>query len=114
MDEQAALHFRSAWLPTGWESDVRITMRDGLIESIVAGQPAGVGDERHAIGLPGVCNLHSHAFQRGMAGLTEARGASDDSFWTWRETMYRFVDRVGPDELHAIAALAYVEMLECG
>ena len=110
----SALHFRSAWLPAGWASDVRVTMRDGLIESVAANQPPRPGDERHKVGLPGVSNLHSHAFQRGMAGLTEVRGAGDDSFWTWRETMYRFVDRIGPDELHAIAALAYVEMLESG
>ncbi|MGZ8281638.1 MAG: formimidoylglutamate deiminase [Allosphingosinicella sp.] len=108
------LHFRTAFLPTGWATDVRVTLRDGLIETVVAGEPSRNGDERHAIGLPGVANLHSHAFQRGMAGLTETRGASDDSFWTWRETMYRFVDRIGPDELQAVAALAYVEMLETG
>ena len=59
-------------------------------------------------------NLHSHAFQRGMAGLAEVRGDSTDSFWTWRDTMYRFVDRLDPDALVAIAALAYVEMLEAG
>jgi len=116
MDEisASALHFRSAWLPAGWASDVRVTIRDGLFASIAADQPPGPKDERHAIGLPGVANLHSHAFQRGMAGLTEARGASEDSFWTWRETMYRFVDRIGPDQLHAIASLAYAEMLESG
>ncbi|MEM5346398.1 formimidoylglutamate deiminase, partial [Paraburkholderia azotifigens] len=59
-------------------------------------------------------NLHSHAFQRGLAGLAEVRGPSEDSFWTWREVMYRFLDRIGPDELRAIAALAYLEMLEGG
>jgi formiminoglutamate deiminase len=59
-------------------------------------------------------NLHSHAFQRGMAGLAERRGASSDSFWTWREIMYRFVDRMTPDDVRAIAAMAYVEMLEAG
>jgi formiminoglutamate deiminase len=59
-------------------------------------------------------NLHSHAFQRAMAGLAERRGPSNDSFWTWREIMYRFVDRMTPDDVRAIAALAYVEMLEGG
>jgi len=114
LGDTSTLHFRSAWLPTGWASDVRVTIRNGLIDSVAADEPPGPADERRAIGLPGVANLHSHAFQRGMAGLTEARGASDDSFWTWRETMYRFVDRIGPDQLHAIASLAYVEMLEGG
>jgi len=64
--------------------------------------------------VPGLPNLHSHAFQRAMAGLTERRGAEADSFWTWREQMYRFVERLGPDDLEAIAAQAYMEMLEAG
>lgn len=64
--------------------------------------------------LPGMINLHSHAFQRAMAGLAERRGAGDDSFWTWRETMYDYATRVGPDDLQAIAAQLYVEMLKAG
>ena len=64
--------------------------------------------------VPGLANLHSHAFQRAMAGLTERRGSESDSFWTWREQMYRFVERLSPDDLEAIAALAYMEMLEAG
>ncbi|HET7223672.1 MAG TPA: formimidoylglutamate deiminase [Rhodanobacteraceae bacterium] len=59
-------------------------------------------------------NLHSHAFQRAMAGLAERRGPGDDSFWTWRETMYAFASRIGPDELRAIAAQLYVEMVKAG
>lgn len=64
--------------------------------------------------VPGLPNLHSHAFQRAMAGLTERRGTEADSFWTWREQMYRFVERLTPDDLEAIAAQAYMEMLEAG
>src|SRR5688572_16937809 len=64
--------------------------------------------------LPGMPNLHSHAFQRAMAGLAERQTNPEDSFWTWRETMYAFAGRVGPDELQAIAAQLYVEMLEAG
>jgi formiminoglutamate deiminase len=64
--------------------------------------------------VPGLPNLHSHAFQRAMAGLTERRGSESDSFWTWREQMYRFVERLTPDDLEAIAAFAYMEMLEAG
>jgi formimidoylglutamate deiminase len=72
------------------------------------------GDERHAIAIPGLSNVHSHAFQRGMAGLAEIRGPENDNFWTWREVMYRFLDRLTPDDIEAIAAQAYVEMLERG
>jgi formiminoglutamate deiminase len=108
------LHFSEALLPTGWASEVRIELAGGCfarIESGVAPQP---GDARHAVALPGLPNLHSHAFQRGMAGLAERRGSSADSFWTWREAMYRFVDRMEPHHLLAIAAQAYAEMLEGG
>ncbi|MDB5737999.1 MAG: formimidoylglutamate deiminase [Sphingomonas bacterium] len=108
------LWFQQALLPDGWARDMRVTIRDGLIAAIETDAFPEAGDERHAIALPGLPNLHSHAFQRGMAGLAERRGSGSDSFWTWREIMYRFVDRIGPDELEAIAALAYMEMLESG
>lgn len=108
------LHARLALLPDGWRENVRLTISGGnviLIEPDVAPQPM---DEAHAVILPGMPNLHSHAFQRGMAGLAESRQPGSDSFWTWRKAMYRFVDRIGPEELRAIAALAYLEMLESG
>ncbi len=64
--------------------------------------------------VPGIANLHSHAFQRAMAGLAERQTDPRDSFWTWRETMYRFAGRMDPDSLHAVAAQLYAEMLEAG
>lgn len=64
--------------------------------------------------LPGLANLHSHAFQRAMAGLAERQGDPNDSFWTWRELMYRFAGRFDPDLLHAVACQLYAEMLEAG
>lgn len=108
------LYFAQVLLAGGWAADVRIAMVDGLIRSIVSGEAPQPGDERHAIGLPGMSNVHSHAFQRGMAGLAESRSRSDDSFWTWRDIMYRFVDCINDEQLQVIAALAYVEMLESG
>ena len=108
------LFFEQCLLPTGWGQAVRVTIAGGIIACVEAGATSSATDERHACGLPGMPNLHSHAFQRGMAGLAERRGPSDDSFWTWREIMYRFVDRMTPDDVRAIAALAYVEMLEAG
>ncbi|MFK4871578.1 formimidoylglutamate deiminase [Novosphingobium sp. ZW T3_23] len=98
----------------GWASGVRFILRNGRISAIESGVAAQAGDERHACVIPGLGNLHSHAFQRGMAGLAEQRGDSNDSFWTWREVMYRFLDRMTPDDLHAVAAMAYLEMLESG
>ena len=108
------LWFQSALTPNGWAHDVRITVVDGRIADIATNTQAQPGDERHAVAIPGLCNVHSHAFQRGMAGLAETRGPEGDNFWTWREVMYRFLDRLTPEEVEAIAALAYVEMLERG
>lgn len=108
------LWFATALLPQGWADAVAIDVVDGIIAAVRPGGAPGPGDERHAIGLPGLPNLHSHAFQRGMAGLAETRGPAHDSFWTWREIMYRFLDRLGPDEMEAIAEQAFAEMLESG
>jgi formimidoylglutamate deiminase len=110
----AELHFQSALLPSGWASDVRVRIEHGVFAHIESGVGARAGDESAAIGLPGMPNLHSHAFQRGMAGLTEQRGPSHDTFWTWRELMYRFLAHMTPDDVEAITAQAYVEMLESG
>ncbi len=108
------LYFDHALLPDGWAKAVRLTISDGRVAAIEADIPPAPGDERHAVALPGMPNLHSHAFQRAMAGLAELRGPGDDSFWTWRDAMYRFVAAVTPDDLTAIAAMAQVEMLESG
>ncbi|WP_050898552.1 formimidoylglutamate deiminase, partial [Nitrospirillum viridazoti] len=109
-----AFHFQQALLPEGWADNVRLTVRDGVIVTLERNAAPQAGDERRPVAVPGLPNLHSHAFQRGMAGLAEVRGPAGDSFWTWRDVMYRFVDRLSPDDLHAIAALAYMEMLEGG
>ena len=108
------LYARAVLLPDGWSENVRLTLSAGVITAVEAGVARQGRDEVHGAILPGMPNLHSHAFQRGMAGLAEARGPSTDSFWTWRDAMYRFVDRIGPGDLTAIAALAYAEMLESG
>ncbi len=108
------LVFAQALLPDGWADNVRVDIANGRIVRVTSGATAAAGDERHAIGLPGMPNLHSHAFQRGMAGLAETRGPATDSFWTWREQMYRFALAMSPDDVEAVAAQAYVEMLESG
>lgn len=106
--------FETALLETGWERKVRLRIDAGRIVGVELGVEPETGERVAGPALPGLPNLHSHAFQRGMAGLAEVRGPSGDSFWTWREVMYRFLDRLGPEEMHAIASLAYVEMLEAG
>lgn len=106
--------FARAFVDGHWQRDVRIAVADGNIAALTVDTPAQAGDERHAIVLPGIPNLHSHAFQRAMAGRAERRGAGTDSFWSWREAMYALVARLTPAMVEAIAALAYAEMLEAG
>jgi formimidoylglutamate deiminase len=108
------LFFDHALLPSGWARDVRIAITDGTIESVAPGATAEGAAHIAGIAVPGVPNLHSHAFQRGMAGLTERRGPELDNFWSWREVMYRFLDQLSPDDVEAISAFAYMEMLEAG
>ena len=104
-----------AWLPHGWAANTRIDVAAERTFDVVDEDADGQGATR--IGrfvLPGMPNLHSHAFQRAMAGLAERQTNPEDSFWTWRETMYAFASRIGPDDLRAIAAQLYVEMLQAG
>ncbi len=110
----AALHAAKALMSDGWQSDIRLSISGSRITSVEVGVAAQPEDERHAVVVPGVPNLHSHAFQRGMAGLAERRGPSTDSFWSWRDVMYRFALTMTPDHVEAVAAQLYVEMLEVG
>jgi formiminoglutamate deiminase len=107
------LWFRQALLPDGWQNAVLITHDAGRITRVEPDSAAGSA-EVHAVALPGLCNVHSHAFQRGMAGLSERGAGRDDDFWSWREVMYRFLARMTPDDVAAVAAQAYAEMLESG
>ncbi len=108
------IHAAKALTPEGWKADVRLTIEGDAIAALETGVAANAGDERHAIVLAAIANLHSHAFQRGMAGLAEYRGERRDTFWTWRETMYHFALTMSPDDVEAVAAQLYVEMLEAG
>ena len=103
-----------ALLPEGWAENVLVRIgADGRIASVAAG--AAPQGQRVGLLLPALANLHSHAFQRAMAGLSEGRGDQPrDSFWTWRQIMYRFLDHLTPDDVEAIAALVQMEMLEAG
>lgn len=104
-----------ALLPSGWADDVRIDVdARGDIASIVAGSQPGAAERLAGVVVPGIPNLHSHAFQRAMAGLAERAGPAGDSFWSWRDIMYRFLGRLGPAEIEAIAAQLYVELVKHG
>ncbi|MEM7668490.1 MAG: formimidoylglutamate deiminase [Pseudomonadota bacterium] len=103
-----------ALLATGWATRVRISAgADGRITSVETGTDPG--HTRVGLLLPAPVNLHSHVFQRAMAGLTERRGpGTRDSFWTWRDWMYRFVGQLTPEDIEVIAAFVQMEMLEAG
>jgi len=103
-----------AWLPMGFANGVTFATADTGLKAVSAGDPRDSAEPLGRYVLPGMPNLHSHAFQRAMAGLAERQSNPDDSFWTWREVMYAFAGRIGPDELRAISAQLYVEMLKAG
>lgn len=105
-----------AWLPEGWQRNVLLCWDDaGWLRAVEADAKAP-SDALRADGpvMPGMPNLHSHAFQRAMAGLAEYRAQASDTFWSWRELMYRFAARLTPERLEAIACWLYVEMLKAG
>lgn len=104
--------------PDGWLSPGYVEIgADGIILSVSGTKPEGRPVERLAgFGVPGLSNLHSHAFQRALAGRTEfvTSARAEDNLWTWRKEMYRLVDRLTPEAYQAIAALVYLEMLRFG
>ena len=109
-----ALWAEQALTAEGWRRDVRLRIdAHGRIAGVEPGSP--VQGRRVGVLLPAPVNLHSHAFQRALAGLTERRGPDPrDSFWTWRRLMYRFLERIGPEEIESISAFAQMQMLEAG
>ena len=108
------LRFERALLSEGVVEDVSIGLgEDGRIQSVARGTPAD-GPLLRGLALPGMPNLHSHAFQRAMAGSAEVQATAEGSFWGWRDVMYRFVAHLRPEDVEAIAAFLYAEMLEAG
>ncbi len=112
---ETTLFAAHALLPEGWARDVLFQIGpDGGLTAVTPNSKAGEAPRAAGAVLPGMANLHSHAFQRAMAGLSERAGPGEDSFWTWRDLMYGFVRRLTPDQAEAIAAQLYVEMLKAG
>ncbi|WP_027134510.1 formimidoylglutamate deiminase [Geminicoccus roseus] len=109
------IHAIRALLPEGWATDVLVQIdARGDIANVQAGVPAPPEAERAGILLPGVPDIHSHAFQRAMAGLAERLPSGEASFWTWRAVMYAFAGTMTPEMVRAVATQLYVEMLEAG
>ena len=110
-----ALFADHALLPDGWRDNVRIEWdANGTLSAVTAGAARQPGDAAGELVLPGMVNLHSHAFQRALGGLTETAGEGPDSFWTWRDLMYRFAHHITPEHIEAIAAQLFSECLRHG
>ncbi|HSS27817.1 MAG TPA: formimidoylglutamate deiminase [Usitatibacter sp.] len=111
----ASLFAADALLPGGWARDVLLEWDErGTLMRVEAGGKPGDAPRAKGPVLPGMSNVHSHAFQRAMAGLAEFRGHPTDDFWTWREEMYRLVTLLEPDDVDAIARHLYIELLRHG
>lgn len=117
MPEPRTLYCQRALLASGWAERVSIDIDAAgtitAVETDAVSVPFGAESLRGIV-VPGVPNCHSHAFQRAMAGLAERRGSGNDSFWSWRDAMYRLLRHIGPDELQVVAEQLYVEMLTLG
>jgi formimidoylglutamate deiminase len=112
--QSANFHFSSVLTAEGWQDDVTVAVAaDGMISGLMPGAAEGA-IRVSGIAVPAMPNVHSHAHQRFMTGLAERAGPGADSFWTWREAMYGFALRLSPEDLEAVAAQLYVEMLKAG
>ena len=110
-----ALFARHALLPQGWQRDVLLEWDSGGdLTQVAPGARPPLNVARAEYVLPGMVNLHSHAFQRALGGLTETGSEGPDSFWTWRDLMYRFAARITPEGIEAIAAQLFAECLRHG
>lgn len=109
------LHAKSALLPDGWSKNVSIEIDGaGKIKSVMPETPIDHGFASFDILVPALCNIHSHAFQRALTGLTQIRSSGNDDFWSWRRTMYAFLTRLTPDDVETIAAMLYLELARSG
>jgi len=116
-DKHKTLYFRAALLAQGWAKNVAIEIDGGgLISSVNSNMDCAPDGAEFIEGtvLPGIQNCHSHAFQRTITGLTEQRLNPEDSFWSWRDSMYKLLGKIGPEELQAVAEQLYLDMLKQG
>mgnify|MGYP000280079692 FL=1 len=100
-------------LTDGWSTDKTITIDEGIISAISAGKAKGAKVLSGPV-IPGMVNCHSHAFQRAFAGFSEQGSDGQDSFWTWRTIMYKFLAQLSCDDAQVIAQQLYIEMLKMG
>lgn len=108
-------YFEAAYIEGNWLQSVSMTITpDGRIARIEKDSAAKEADKHSGYAVPGMANLHSHAFQRAMAGLGEVAGPGEESFWSWRKVMYQFLSKITPEDAQDIASQLYMEMLKAG
>jgi formimidoylglutamate deiminase len=115
MSLQSRFRFSCARLADGWHRNVVVSIDPaGDIVDIAAEDVVTTARLISGAAICGMPNVHSHAFQRAMAGLAETRGGKRDSFWTWRERMYALANALTPELLNAIAAQLYLDLIKAG
>ena len=115
VNNSITIYAKYCFVVDAWQKNVRVTATDGRISQVEIATSPRATDYKVGILLPAMANVHSHCFQRFIAGLTEYQSLKGrDNFWSWREAMYRYANQINPDHLYHIAALAYMEMLEAG
>lgn len=107
-------YFESALMPSGWQSGVRVVTEQGVIVKTETDVQANDNDSIHGVVIPAMPNAHSHVFQRAMAGLSEWKTHPTDSFWSWRELMYRLANEIDAEQLYQVAKTCYQEMKSAG
>ena len=105
---------KKAFVNQHWQHNVAIEVKDGVISEINTGQEPSGAELLTGPVLPAIANLHSHAFQYLMAGMAEVNLNPNDSFWSWRDLMYRIVGKLNPDDIEVIATQLYIDMLKGG
>ena len=106
--------FTEALLPQGWQSNVRVEIKDGVIHSVESNVDADSTERRFGPVIAAMPNCHSHVFQRAMAGQAEYRSSAQDDFWSWRQHMYQLANRITVDDMYDIARQTYQEMYAAG
>lgn len=112
-EKPAQLFARHALTSKGWQRDVLLGLEAGKIATVTADAKLPQGVPAFDVLLPGMSNVHSHAFQRAFAGLTE-KASGNDNFWSWREAMYHFANTLRPQEVEEIARGLYIGLLKQG
>jgi len=108
------LYAENILIGSQWQTDKTLSIdSEGLIVSIEPGKDPQASLLDGSV-IPGMVNCHSHAFQKAFAGYSEYRGKTQDSFWSWRDIMYRFVAKMTPEDAHSVASFVYTEMLKAG